>query len=80
EALAMLFLVSGMSTGVVLILWISRKRDEINYYRKVDAVLIVLELLLIVYFFMGLISGPEAAVDLPDYSLAARLPFLSGHW
>lgn len=63
EALAMLFLVSGLSTGVVLFLLLSKSKSEINYYRKVDAALIILELLLIVYFFMGLITGPNAAVE-----------------
>ena len=77
EALAMLFLVSGLSTGVVLILWISRRKAEIHYYRKVDAFLILLELLLIVYFFMGLITGPNASVEAAQLFLGGSytLPF-----
>ena len=63
EALGILFLTSGLSTGLVVILWMSNKKEEIVYYRKIDMALMVLELLLIIYFFMGLISGPEAAVE-----------------
>ena len=63
EALAMLFLTSGLSTGVVIILWLSTRKEEIKFYRRTDAALIGLELLLIIYFFMGLVSGPKAAVE-----------------
>lgn len=60
--LGVLFMVSGFSTGIVIILLMSKKSAEIKVLRGIDITLIVLEVFLITHLIMGLLAGPEAQV------------------
>lgn len=53
-----LFLVSGMSTGVATIMWMSKNHAERKILSKIDLVLIGIELFLITHMIMGFLAGP----------------------
>lgn len=72
STLGFLFLISGLSTGAVLIMWLSRNKEEILLFRKLDMALIGIELLLIVHFFMGLLAGPLAQVQAAELFLGGK--------
>ena len=68
-----LFLVSGFSTGLASIIWISKDKKERKILSQIDLVFIVVELFLIVHLFMGFLAGSQTAIE------AARL-FLGGRF
>ncbi|HSV87182.1 MAG TPA: NrfD/PsrC family molybdoenzyme membrane anchor subunit [Bacteroidales bacterium] len=76
--LAILFLVSGLSTGAAAITLFSKSHEERHYFAKIDLGLIGVELFLIVHMFMGLLAGVQVQID------AARLflggPYTFGFW
>jgi formate-dependent nitrite reductase membrane component NrfD len=61
SVLGILFLVSGLSTAVVAIMWMSKKSAEVRKLRMIDIGLIAIEIFLIIHMIMGLLAGPEAA-------------------
>ena len=61
--LGVLFLVSGFSTGVVMIMLFSNRVNEQKTLRSIDVTLIILELFLITHLMMGMLAGPEAQVQ-----------------
>ena len=63
-----LFLVSGLSTGVALILLFAKDKEH-HYLGRVDMIFIVTELFVLALFFIGLMTGPAAGKE------AARLFF-----
>lgn len=72
-----LFLVSGLSTGAALIMWMSRSLSERTLFAKIDLLLIAVELFFIVHLFMGFLAGPEVQVEAAGLFLTGRfaLPF-----
>lgn len=58
-----LFLVSGFSTGLAAIIWISKSKKERKILSRIDLVFIVVELFLIVHLFMGFLAGSETAIE-----------------
>ena len=72
STLGFLFLISGLSTGAALIMWLSRNKEEIVLFRKLDMALIAVELLLIIHFFMGLLAGPLAQVQAAELFLGGK--------
>jgi protein NrfD len=68
-----LFLVSGLSTGAATIMWMSKNHEEQNLFRRLDLLLIAIELFLIVHLFMGFLAGSQVKIE------AARL-FLGGQF
>ena len=68
-----LFLVSGMSTGLAAIMWMSKSHVERTILSKIDIALIGVELFLIVHLFMGFLAATEVQIE------AAQL-FLGGEF
>lgn len=68
-----LFLVSGLSTGAATIMWMSKSGVERQLFRKIDLLLITIELFFIVHLFMGFLAGSEVKIE------AAKL-FLGGEF
>ncbi|NOY51118.1 MAG: polysulfide reductase NrfD [Chlorobi bacterium] len=68
-----LFLVSGMSTGLAAIIWMSKSHYERSVLSKIDIALIGVELFLIVHLFMGFLAANQVQVE------AAHL-FLGGEF
>jgi formate-dependent nitrite reductase membrane component NrfD len=58
-----LFLVSGMSTGVATIMWMSKSHAERRVLGKIDLVLIGIELFLITHMIMGFLAGPTVQLE-----------------
>ena len=68
-----LFLVSGLSTGLAAIMWMSKSHYERKVLSKIDIILIGVELFLIVHLFMGFLAATEVQIE------AAQL-FLGGQF
>ena len=68
-----LFLVSGMSTGAAVIMWMSKSHYERKIMSMIDLVLIVVELFFIIHLFMGFMASTAVQIE------AAEL-FLGGHF
>jgi formate-dependent nitrite reductase membrane component NrfD len=66
-----LFLVSGLSTGAATIMWMSKNEEEQALFRRIDLLLIVIELFFIIHLFMGFLAGSQVKIE------AAKL-FLGG--
>jgi formate-dependent nitrite reductase membrane component NrfD len=58
-----LFLVSGMSTGVATIMWMSKNHQERRVLGKIDLLLIAVELFLITHLIMGFLAGPSVQLE-----------------
>jgi len=68
-----LFLTSGLSTGAVTIMWMSKNHLERKIMSKIDLLLIGIELFLIVHLFMGFLASTQVQIE------AAQL-FLGGEY
>lgn len=68
-----LFLVSGMSTGLATIIWMSKSKYERKVLSRLDLIFIAIELFLIVHLFMGFLAASEVQIE------AAQL-FLGGEF
>lgn len=66
-----LFLVSGLSTGAVTIMWMSKSHIERKLFSKIDLILIGIELFFITHLFMGFLASTQVQIE------AAQL-FLGG--
>lgn len=71
SVLGMLFLTSGLSTAAALIMLLSKDKNEIAWFSKVDLVMIGIELFLIIHMFMGFLASTQVQIE------AAQL-FLGG--
>ncbi len=58
-----LFLVSGLSTGLAAIMWMSKSKYEISVLSKIDIALIAVELFLIIHLFMGFLAATEVQTE-----------------
>lgn len=68
-----LFLVSGLSTGAAVIMWMSRSKKERLIFSRIDLLLIAIELFFIVHLFMGFLASGAVQIE------AAQL-FLGGDY
>ncbi|MBC8320370.1 MAG: polysulfide reductase NrfD [Bacteroidetes bacterium] len=68
-----LFLVSGLSTGLATIIWMSKSKYERKVLSRLDLMLIGVELFLIIHLFMGFLAASEVQIE------AAQL-FLGGEF
>jgi len=73
-----LFLVSGFSTGLAAIMWVSNSEYERRVLSKIDLIFIAIELFLIVHLFMGFMAG--TAVKLEAFKLFLGGPFTFSFW
>jgi protein NrfD len=67
-----LFLVSGLSTGAATIMWMSKSHYERTLFRKIDLLLIVIELFFIIHLFMGFIAGPQVQLETAELFLGGE--------
>jgi protein NrfD len=58
-----LFMVSGMSTGVATIMWISKSHSERRILGRIDLLLIIIELFFITHMIMGMLAGSEVMIQ-----------------
>jgi len=67
-----LFLVSGLSTGLATIIWMSKNKTERRIMSQIDIVLIAVELFLIVHLFMGFLSATAVQVEAAELFLGGQ--------
>ncbi len=67
-----LFLVSGMSTGIATIMWMSKNYKERMILSKIDLVLIMVELFLITHMIMGFLAGPAVQLEAANLFLGGQ--------
>jgi len=72
-----LFLVSGLSTGVATIMWMSKNKAERRLLSKIDLLLISIELFLIIHLFMGFLASSAVQIEAAELFLggAFTVPF-----
>lgn len=58
-----LFLVSGLSTGLAAIIWMSKSHYERTILSKIDLTLIGVELFLIIHLLMGFLAATEVQIE-----------------
>jgi formate-dependent nitrite reductase membrane component NrfD len=58
-----LFMVSGMSTGVATVMWMSKNHKERRILGSIDLVLIIIELFFITHMIMGMLAGSEVMIQ-----------------
>jgi formate-dependent nitrite reductase membrane component NrfD len=68
-----LFLVSGMSTGLATIIWMSKSKYERKVLSRIDLIFIAVELFLIIHMLMGFLAASQVQIE------AAQL-FLGGEF
>lgn len=73
-----LFLVSGFSTGLAAIMWMSKSKHERKVLSIIDIFFILTELFLIIHLFMGFLAG--TAVKLEAFDLFWGGPFTIRFW
>lgn len=73
-----LFLVSGMSTGVAAIMWMSKDHYERRTMSKIDLLLIAIELFFITHLFMGFMASTEVQIEAAQLFLGG--PFTVSFW
>lgn len=73
-----LFLVSGLSTGVAAIMWMSKDHYERKTLSKIDLLLISIELFFIVHLFMGFMASTEVQIEAANLFLGG--PFTVSFW
>ncbi len=67
-----LFMVSGMSTGVATVMWISKSHSERKILGQIDILLIVVELFFITHMLMGMRAGSEVMIQAADLFLGGE--------
>jgi len=67
-----LFLVSGMSTGAAVIMWMSKDQMERRIMSMIDLVLIVVELFFIIHLFMGFMASTSVQIEAADLFLGGQ--------
>jgi len=67
-----LFMVSGMSTGIATVMWISKSHSERKILGQIDILLIVVELFFITHMLMGMRAGSEVMIQAADLFLGGQ--------
>jgi protein NrfD len=57
-----LFLVSGLSTGAAVIMWMTKDHQERKLMSKIDLLLIAIELFFITHMMMGMLAGSSVQI------------------
>ncbi len=73
-----LFLVSGLSTGLAAIIWMSKSHFERSVLTKIDIALISVELFLIIHLFMGFLAGSAVKIEAAELFLGGA--FTTSFW
>ena len=64
-----LFLVSGMSTGVAAVMWMSKSHEERKILSRIDLLLILIELFFITHMLMGALAGSQVMIQAAELFL-----------
>lgn len=67
-----LFMVSGMSTGVATVMWLSKSHSERRILGSIDLLLIIIELFFITHMIMGMRAGSEVMIQAADLFLGGQ--------
>jgi len=67
-----LFLVSGLSTGLATIIWMSKDKKERRIISQIDILLIAIELFLIVHLFMGFLAATAVQTEAAELFLGGQ--------
>jgi formate-dependent nitrite reductase membrane component NrfD len=67
-----LFLVSGLSTGTAVIMWITKSHYERKIMSRIDLVLIIVELFFITHMIMGMLAGSSVQIAAADLFLGGQ--------
>jgi formate-dependent nitrite reductase membrane component NrfD len=67
-----LFLVSGMSTGAAVIMWMSKNKIERKIMSMIDLVLIIVELFFIIHLFMGFLASTAVQIEAAELFLGGQ--------
>lgn len=73
-----LFLVSGMSTGVATIMWMSKDHKERTIMSRIDLILIAIEVFFIVHLLMGNLAGSKVQIQAAELFLGGQ--FTTSFW
>ena len=67
-----LFLVSGMSTGTAVIMWMTKNPAERKLMSRIDLLLIGIELFFIVHLFMGFLASSAVQINAAELFLGGQ--------
>ncbi len=73
-----LFMVSGFSTGLAAIIWMSKSKFERSVLTKIDLALIAVEVFLIIHLFMGFLAGSAVHIEAAELFLGGQ--FTTSFW
>jgi protein NrfD len=73
-----LFLASGLSTGAVVIMLMSKNPKERKLFAQIDLLMIAIELFLIVHMFMGFLASTQVQIDAAKLFLGG--PYTAPFW
>ncbi len=73
-----LFLASGLSTGAVTIMLMSKNPPERKLFAQIDLLMIAIELFLIVHMFMGFLASTQVQIDAASLFLGG--PYTAPFW
>jgi protein NrfD len=67
-----LFLVSGLSTGTAVIMWMTRSHQERKIMSRIDLILIIIELFFITHMMMGMLAGSSVQIAAANLFLGGQ--------
>jgi formate-dependent nitrite reductase membrane component NrfD len=67
-----LFLVSGLSTGAAVIMWMSKDQLERKIMSMIDLVLIIVEIFFIIHLFMGFLASTAVQIEAAELFLGGE--------
>jgi formate-dependent nitrite reductase membrane component NrfD len=67
-----LFLVSGLSTGTAVIMWMTKNHKERKIMSQIDLVLIIVELFFITHMIMGMLAGSSVQIAAAELFLGGQ--------
>jgi len=73
-----LFLASGLSTGAVTIMIMSKNAKERKLFARIDLLMIAIELFLIIHMFMGFLASTQVQIDAANLFLGG--PYTAPFW
>ena len=70
-----LFLISGLSTGAAVIIWVSQSHAERKLFSQIDLALILFELFFIAHMIISLYAGPEVQNQAAEVLMGGEFTF-----
>lgn len=72
SVLGVLFLTSGLSTAAAFIMLLSKNKEEIKWFSKIDLIMIAIELFLIIHMFMGFLASTTVQIEAANLFLGGQ--------